>query len=140
MGNQFYHDITLSFNAWFIVAPSMVVLMMLSGIFKYKLSRESLKILKRDPEDYLLNMICVGLDAILLLMVVLESSDGLIQYGLNHLDSSTDPVWIPFIISVELIVAAVVVWATFFIAGKFGQFLRYNYLKDKRRRMRKKGA
>ena len=135
MANQFYHNLTMSFNAWFVVGPIFVLIMILTGIGKYKLTRKSLKILKRDPEDWLLNTICVVLDIILHLMIVLESINGLIQFAFNHLDTHTDPAWVPFIVVVELTFTSILVWAIFFGAGKLGQFLWLNYLKAKRHRI-----
>lgn len=132
MANEFYHNMTLGFNAWFVVGPIFTLLMVLSGIGKYKLTCKSLKILRRDTDDWLLNTICVVLDAILHTMIILESGSGLVQYALNHLDNYTDPAWVPFIIFVELTFTSIVVWGIFFAAGKLGQFLRLHYLKAKR--------
>ncbi len=134
MANEFYHEINVTFNAWFVIGPVFLVLMMLSGIGKYKLSKK-LRILKRDEDDWLLNTIAVVLDAILHTIIIVESIGGILQYTINHLDTHTDVAWVPFVVIVELFLSSIIVWAIFFAAGKFGQFLRYQYLQSKRHKI-----
>lgn len=133
--NEFYHAFTVSFNWWFVVAPAMLIFMVVYGTTNLKLNKRSLRIMRRDKKDFLLNIVVIGLDIILHVLILAESAVGILQSLLNHLGEYDDPLWALILFVIGLSFSGVIVYAIFFVAAKLGERLKRRILIEIRREM-----
>ena len=120
---NYYHELEIGFNWWYVVAPLLVVIAILFGRTKYKLNKETLTVLKRGGGDFLLRFVVVILDIVLHVLIVIESGAGILQFVANNLGDS-DIAWAPIIIAMGVICTFGVFYAILFRAGKLGEITK----------------
>lgn len=131
MKNDLYHSFVPGFNAWYVLLPMFLIAIVIFSLTCSRLSKRANRILRRDKEDFLLNIISVIFDIIIHIFFVIESGAGLIQVIINTLSDDTDAGWILFILPVTLVFTAFLMYGLFFGTGKLTKFLRYRYLEYK---------
>lgn len=134
--NEFYHAFSVGFNWWYVVLPALTVLMGLYGSTNLKLEEGSLKILRRDKNNYLLTGVVIGADILLHWLILKESTAGILQFLMNHLSPNDDIFWALILFIIGMTGTTICVYVLFFQAAKFGQRLKRRYLKKLRREMR----
>ena len=130
--NAFYHQFSVSFNLWFVVAPLMVLVMALFGFTKYKLDRSSLAILGRDKGNYIMSVMAVAFDVVLHVLILFESAAGLLQAVTNHLGRNDSPIWALILLAVGIVISAFAFYYLFFMVGKMSSRLKLKWLKAER--------
>ena len=84
MGNEFYHEFTVSFNAWMVLAPVMLVLAAVLATQQFRLTRQRLKV-QRIFSNGVLNSTALICGVIFATMFTLESWRGTLQWCDNAL-------------------------------------------------------
>lgn len=133
--NPYYHDFSVSFNAWFVVLPIMVVAMAAFGLSKYRLDRDELVILGRDKGNFIMTVMAVVFDVVLHVLIVFESGAGALQKITNYLGRGDSPVWAVILLIVIIAISAFAFYYLFFVVGKVCSRLKIKQLKKERRKI-----
>ena len=134
--NEFYHSFKVGFNWWFVLAPLQAVLMIAFGALSVKLNKKTRKIMRRDKEGKIADLLAIAMDVILMIAIFMESSAGIIQVIDNHLGPDDSPVWSLFIFAIVMVALAFLAYYFFLGAAVFGREARLMYLRKKRRERR----
>lgn len=104
--NAYYHEFSISFNWWMVFAIGMLVFSILVGIFQTKVVRKT--VAKKDGiktryyhkyhyierfNDNIFIILGVLSGIIFMVMLFVESADGIIQFFDNSLGKFDSPVW-----------------------------------------------
>ena len=84
MGNEFYHEFTIGFNAWMVLAPVMLVLAAVLATQQFRLTRQRLKV-QRIFSNGVLNSTVLICGVIFATTFALESWRGVLQWCDNSL-------------------------------------------------------
>ena len=122
--NEFYHDVVVTFNAWFLVGPSMILAMWLIGVGSNKIDMVDLEIIEKD-NDRSLKWLAAFLSLLLHVLIVVESGKGILQVMLNHTDS---PAWLVVVIPMLTSLSLVLTWYALYMSGRFGKWTTLGYL------------
>lgn len=128
MRNDLYHGFTPGFNVWYVLLVVFLILVVAWSLNCSKLSKTKRRILRRDKEDKILNVIVIVFDVILHIFIAFESGAGLVQAILNSLGEDTDPAWVIFLLPVSLMFSVATFYTVLFGAGKLTKYLKEKYL------------
>lgn len=131
--NSFYHQFSIGFNYWFVMLPLQAILMIAFGASNVKLNKKTRKIMRRDKKGTIASILAIGMDIILMIAVIMESSAGIIQVLDNHLSPGDDPVWSLFLFVIVVSTFAALMYFVFFGAAVFGREAKLMYLRKIRR-------
>ena len=134
--NSFYHSFSIGFNYWFLLLPLEVILMIGFGASNVKLDKKTNKILRRDKKGTITNFFAIVMDIILIIVVLLESTAGVIQTLDNHLGPNDDPMWSLVMFVFGMMAFVMLAYYVFFGAAVFGRQVKLTILR-KIRRMRR---
>ena len=130
MKNDLYHGFTPGFNAWYVLLPMFVIAIVIFSINCARLSKSKRRILRRDKEDKVLNVISIIFDVIIHIFFIFESGAGLLQVIINSLGDDSDVGWVLFLLPISLLFSALMIYGLFYGAGKLTKYFRYKYLQE----------
>lgn len=118
---DYYHELSVSFNWWFLLAPLLVLAVFLFGTTKYKLSTSKRHIRKRQDDGWMLKAVVAIADVSLHILILIESGAGSMQLVANILGSSSNIAWMPAIMAAGYICSFVLYGSILYVAGKKGE-------------------
>lgn len=122
--NELYHDVTIGFNPWFVVGPTMMFVMWFLGVMSNKIDMIDLEIMEQDNQKS--HKIFAAFLAVLFHgEVMIESGRGIFQTMLNHTDN---PAYLAFVIPVLLMISLPTCWYVLYMSAMFGKWLSLGYL------------
>lgn len=134
--NPFYHEFTIGFNFWMIYVVVAVVVAAFVGVKNYRLEKREIV---KNWSDKQLAYITMTLTVVFVVMLVVESMDGIVQYSDNHL-AVGEPGALSLLVGAPMIIlfSAAVFWAVLclvvYIAGLARVGWLYNRAQEARLR------
>lgn len=124
----------MNFNYWFVLLPLQVVLMVWFGASCRKYNWKTDKIMKRDKKGIITKGLAIGMDIILMVAVVLESSRGIIQVIDNSLSADDDPAWSLILFALAIGLFACFMYYAFLGASLLGRQIKLACIREFRKR------
>lgn len=124
MNNELYHEVVLGFNAWYLVAPAMMLTMGFFGLLSNKIDMDSLDIIEIDNRKSL-KIFSLFLSVILHFEVAIESGRGIVQVMENHADN---PAYVALVILILLPISVPFVQCVLYKTAMAGKLLSLGYL------------
>ena len=131
--NNLYHDFSVTFNSWFVIAPLFILLAGLIGTGRFCFDHEVMKIKRRGRKFTIFSKLSAMLMAIVVLvMIIRESFAGILQFFMNHLLIDESPVWALVLAIACLPVILIAYYYLMLVALKVGSYIKYGYLVEHR--------
>ena len=132
--NNYYHQLQLTFNAWYLVLPICMLAMGMIGSRRYYLEPSTMRIKKKGAKLSLLTFIAMMLIEILLItLVVKESSAGILQFCANSLAVNDNAFYALILAFLAQVILFMVFYGLLYGAVKIGEYAQLGYLMEKRR-------
>lgn len=132
--NSYYHQLQVTFNAWYLVLPICMLAMGMIGSRRYYLEPSTMRVKKKGARLSLLTFITMMLIEILLITLVLkESSAGILQFCANSLAVNDNVFYALILAFLAQFILFMVFWGLLYGAAKIGQYAQLGYLMEKRR-------
>ena len=132
--NAYYHNFTIGFNWWMVVAVVLVGLAIFVGIKMYK-AIDGRRI-RKVFNDKLFVLISAVSGVVMMLMLFIESWDGILQYLLNSLRFNESPALAVICAVMAIFFAsfffALIIYLVLLVSG----WARFGYLHDKMKKAR----
>ena len=132
---SYYHEITVGFNWWFVLAPLFVVLEAVIGWRSFALRGGEIRRVKHQKlVDYTSAMFAVIVAA----LVLIESADGIVQWFDNRTVAGESPVWnvgaVPFV----ALFVGLIYWGVLVGVGRLFSLAKAGRLLEERQRQHRK--
>lgn len=133
--NNFYHEFVVGFNFWYVALPLLLFLAAFLGTRRYYLESGGIRIKKRGKRLSKIDFITVVLsDMVVTILVVIESSSGVIQFFTNMLAKDDSATWALIVAGGVLIIGVpYVVFILLAEAIRIGECYQLGYLTEKRK-------
>lgn len=135
--NAYFNELTTpGFNAWYIAAVVFVLIMVLLGVKRYRLTSNhrnpKIKVKKRLNDERFVGAIAGIFAVIIMIMIVNESYNWIIQWNDNNLGLNESPVWSLIFAPVEVAVLGFFYWGILLLAFNISSWARHGYLWQKK--------
>ena len=119
MKNPFYHAFTPGFNWWYVVAILGIIVVALVGWNKYYIYAEHAyrKDLFRRYNNKFIGLVSTFFTIVVMIMVCIESADGIVQFLNNGLEVNESPAWSVIVAPFVLIGVAGLYWTVLEYVG-----------------------
>ena len=123
--NQFYHEIALTFNWWFVLAPLFVVLEAIIGWKSFALRDGEIRRVRHQKlVDYTSAMFAV----IIFALILIESADGIVQLLDNGTPAGESSLWNVCMAPFVVLFASLFYWGVLVGIGRLFSFAKVGRL------------
>lgn len=133
--NNYYHEISFSFNWWMLVALGSFVIMFILGERQYML--KNLKFKRRYSEG-VFGIVAMLLAVITGVMFIMESSVGLLQFVINHFDWKDSLLYAYIVAAVILLVTITMYGFMLYFTSTVAVVYKKGKLREERNRIIRK--
>lgn len=132
--NQYYHEVTVGFNWWYVAVPILMLLFVAMGSARYHIESETGRI-KRREKGYVLMLksLAYVADIFLLFLIVMESFSGVLQFCMNSLAPEDSAFWAVIISVIIMAMFACICYSLFVLCINFGSWAKLGYLTEIRK-------
>ena len=128
--NAYYHEFSVGFNWWFIVAPMMFIGCILFATRLHRLGvSDGRLVVKKGYKQVAQLFVAVPCTIITFIMMTVESYNGVVQKIDNALTANDSPMWsiliAPFVLGIAAAIAFCLYYYAAFELGRAVKFLKY---------------
>ena len=129
--NEYYHAIQFTFNIWYVILPFGMFAMGILGSRRYYLNSERIK--KRgNAFSTIIYIVAILLEILLVMLVIKESSLGIIQFFANNLAKEDDPLYALIAAAISQGLLFVFFYWLLVNSARIGAYTKLGYLTEKR--------
>ena len=137
--SDYYHEFTVGFNWWMITMPLFAIAMVALGASLYRMKeRNGRLIICKNWSDAVLYIASTLFALIAMIMLVIESGNGIVQYFDNGLGRYESPVGSLIEMAIAIQCVTFLYWGLLIAVGQIGKWARLGYLNERRIKTNKK--
>ena len=104
--NEFYHELEIGFNWWYVVVLFYVFVFGMIGAFKFHLNSDRIATRMARKYDIILSLLALGAVLHSVVLVIYESLLGIMQFFANRLHDYESPKYVFWLTIIVLIVSS----------------------------------
>ena len=132
--NQYYHEVTVGFNFWYVAIPVLMLLFVAMGSARYHVESETGRIRRRGKAYILMvKTLAYIADIFLLFLMVMESFAGMLQFFMNSLAPEDSALWAVIITAIAMALIALICYSLFAFCINIGSWIKLGYLTEIRK-------